>query len=169
LAKLRETNDWEAARAALQQFEPRIAAEVRSVGVDAAKTAAIAVDALRHVLRVSQDPIGQWILSPHAEAASETRWAGVISGTLRTVQVDRVFRAGPEPGATGEEVWWIVDYKTAHPEGLDPQAALPGLRRLFSPQVESYAQVLRHLHGADAAIRAALYYPRMMALDWWEL
>jgi ATP-dependent exoDNAse (exonuclease V) beta subunit len=168
-SQLREANDWEAARAALQQFEPRIAAEVRSVGVDAAKAASIAAEALRHVLLVSQDPIGQWILSPHAEAASETRWAGVISGTLRTVQVDRVFRAGSEPGAIGEDVWWIIDYKTAHPEGLDPQAALPGLRRLFSPQVESYAQVLRHLHGANAAIRAALYYPRMMALDWWEL
>jgi len=29
--------------------------------------------------------------------------------------------------------------------------------------------VLRSLHGVDAVIRAGLYYPRMLALDWWEV
>jgi len=45
----------------------------------------------------------------------------------------------------------------------------PRLRSLFAPQLEAYAQVLRNLHGQDAVLRAALYYPRMMLLDWWEV
>ena len=48
-------------------------------------------------------------------------------------------------------------------------AALPELRRIFAPQVEAYAKVLRNLQGADAKLRGGLYYPRMPRLDWWEL
>jgi hypothetical protein len=83
--------------------------------------------------------------------------------------VDRVFRAGLNPRSEGLQAWWIVDYKTAHADTLDPAAALPELRNLFAPQLEAYATVLRNLHGQDAVIRAALYYPRMLLLDWWEL
>ena len=46
---------------------------------------------------------------------------------------------------------------------------LSELRRIFTSQLEAYAKVLRNLHGADAAVRAGLYYPRMMLLDSWEL
>jgi ATP-dependent exoDNAse (exonuclease V) beta subunit len=169
LARLRGTNDWNASRAALQRFEPRIAAQVRASGMDQAKAAAIAAQALQLALSVSRDPIAQWILSPHADAASEVRWAGVVAGALSTVRVDRVFRAGLDPVSEGEDCWWIVDYKTAHPDNLDPAAALPELRKLFAPQLEAYAQVLRNLHGADATIRAGLYYPRMFLLDSWQI
>ena len=107
--------------------------------------------------------IAQWILAPHAEAANEVRWTGVVDGSLRTVQVDRVFRAGPAPKSpiADKDTWWIIDYKTAHEDGLDPAAALPELRRIFAPQIEAYAKVLRNLHGADATVRGGLYYPRM--------
>jgi len=43
------------------------------------------------------------------------------------------------------------------------------LRPLFAPQLEAYAKVLRNLHGADTQIRAGLYYPRELLLDWWQL
>jgi ATP-dependent exoDNAse (exonuclease V) beta subunit len=124
---------------------------------------------MSQALNASRDPNGQWILSPHPQAQSEARWAGVVAGGLRTVQVDRVFRAGLDPLSEGEQVWWIVDYKTAHADNLAPAAALPELRRIFAPQLMTYAQVLRNLHGQDAVIRAGLYYPRMLLLDWWEL
>ncbi len=52
---------------------------------------------------------------------------------------------------------------------LDPATALPELSKIFAPQLEAYAAILRNLHGADAPIRAGLYYPRMFSLDWWEL
>jgi ATP-dependent exoDNAse (exonuclease V) beta subunit len=168
LARQRIKLEWEAARAALQQFEPRIAAQVRCAGVEPTRAAAIAAAALGHALNASRDPMGQWILSPRPQAESEVRWAGVVAGSLRTVQVDRVFRAGLAPQSEGDQAWWIVDYKTAHADYADP-AALPELRKLFAPQIAAYAAVLRNLRGHDVTLRAGLYYPRMLRLDWWEL
>jgi ATP-dependent exoDNAse (exonuclease V) beta subunit len=172
LARLRTKLDWEAARSALQHFEPGITAQVRAVGVDQPQAAQIAARALQAALDASHDPIGAWILSPHADAASEAGWAGVVAGGLQTVRVDRVFQAGPMPGSEkmeGEDCWWIIDYKTAHADNLDPTQALPGLRPLFASQVEAYGEVLRKLHGTEAPIFAGLYYPRMLLLDWWRL
>jgi len=63
---------------------------------------------LRAILDASRDANGQWILSPHPEAQSEARWAGVVAGSLRTVQVDRVFRAGLTTQSEGNDAWWIV-------------------------------------------------------------
>jgi ATP-dependent exoDNAse (exonuclease V) beta subunit len=169
ISRLRATNDWEAVRRALPRLEPRIAAQARASGLDPARASQIAAQALQLALKASHSPQGQWILSPHPDAASELRWAGVVAGILRTVRVDRVFRAGPSPLSEGQEAWWIVDYKTAHADNLDPAAALPELRKVFAPQLEAYAAVLRNLHGQDAVLRAALFYPRMSLLDWWEL
>lgn len=169
LARLRTRLDWEAARSALQQFTPAIAAQVRSTGVDQSQAARLAAEALQAALDASHDPAGEWILSPHAEAASEAGWAGIVSGGLRSVRVDRVFQAGSTPGSDGRDCWWIIDYKTAQAGNLDPAQALPGLRQLFAPQIEAYGEVLRKLHGSEAPILAGLYYPRMPLLDWWEL
>jgi ATP-dependent exoDNAse (exonuclease V) beta subunit len=168
LSRLRAASDWPAARAALQRCESRIAAQARASGLDPAQAVQVAAQALQLAIEASLDPVAQWILSPHAGAASELRWAGVVAGSLRAVQVDRVFRAGLNPQSEGQQAWWIVDYKTAHADHLDPAAALPELRNLFAPQLEAYATVLRNLHGQDAVLRAALYYPRMLLLDWWE-
>jgi ATP-dependent exoDNAse (exonuclease V) beta subunit len=169
LARLRATGDWPAARTALARLQPRIAAQVRALGVDRAQAASLAAEALELALAASNDPAGQWILSPHADAASEIRWAGVVGGAISNVRVDRIFRAGLTPLSESEQAWWIIDYKTAHAEASDPAKALPALRTLFAPQLEAYAKILRNLHGADAALRAGLFYPRMLLLDWWEL
>jgi ATP-dependent exoDNAse (exonuclease V) beta subunit len=169
LARLRTQLVWEAARSALRLLEPRIVAQVRAVGVDHPQAAQIAAEALQLTLRASYDPIGSWILSPHAGAASEAAWAGIVAGNLRSVRVDRVFRAGPTPGSDGNDCWWIIDYKTAHAGNLDPAQALPEFRQLYAPQVEAYAGILRNLHGADARLIAGLYYPRIPLFDWWEI
>jgi ATP-dependent exoDNAse (exonuclease V) beta subunit len=175
LARLRTKLDWKAARVVLWQFEPRLAAQVRSTGVDRPQAAAIAGEALRCAIAASHDPIGEWILSPHMSAASEVSWAGVATDSLRkvrTVRVDRVFQAGLAAGSErleSDECWWIIDYKTAHADSLDPAVTLPELREIFAPQVEAYARFLRNLHGADAPIRVGLYYPRMLQFDWWQM
>jgi hypothetical protein len=169
LARLRLSSEWPEARAALHTFEPRIASRVRALGIDQAQAAIVATEALRLALDSSNDPTAQWILSPHSGAAAEVRWAGVVSGSVSTVRVDRVFRGGLTPESDGEEAWWIVDYKAAQAAAPDPAAALPGLRTLFAPQLATYARFLRNLHGGDAVIRAGLYYPRMRLLDWWEI
>jgi ATP-dependent exoDNAse (exonuclease V) beta subunit len=169
LARQRTSNEWPAARAALGTFETRIAARVRSLGVDQGQAATLAAEAVQTALNASKDPTAQWILSPHAIAAAEIRWSGVIAGSVSTVRVDRVFRAGLMPQSDGEQAWWIVDYKAAHAGAPDPTSALPALRTLFAPQLETYARFLRNIHGRDAAIRAGIYYPRMLLFDWWEI
>jgi ATP-dependent exoDNAse (exonuclease V) beta subunit len=169
LARLRDWHDWEAARSALAGFEPRVAAQVRAVGVDRPQAATIAAEALQLALKASHDPIGSWILSPQTGAASEAGWAGVVASQVHAVRVDRVFRAGPTPGAKGDDCWWIIDYKTTHAGNMDPEQALPRLRELYAPQLEAYAGLLRNLHGGDAAVCAGLYYPRIPHLDWWEI
>ena len=169
LARLRTKLEWEAARSALRHLELRVAAQVRAFGLDQPSAVQIADQALQIALDASHDPVGSWILSPHTAAASETGWAGVVHGGLRSVRVDRVFKAGPTPGSEDEDYWWIIDYKTAHPENIEPARALPELRQLFAPQVEAYGQLLRNLHGPETPIFAGLYYPRMLLLDWWEL
>ncbi len=169
IARLRTRVDWEAARSALLQFEPRITAQARAVGLDQPSATRVAAEARQIALRASHDPLGSWILSPHAGAVSETAWTGVAAGGLRSVRVDRVFQAGSAPCSEGEDCWWIIDYKTAHANSIDPAQALPGLRRLFAPQVEAYSELLRKLHGAETRIIAGLYYPRMLLLDWWKL
>jgi len=169
LARLRVSEDWETARLALQQFTPRLAAHVRSTGIDSPKATAIVDQALHHALNASRDPVGQWILAPHISAESETRWAGIVDGGLSTVRVDRVFQAGPQPQSAGTNTWWIIDYKTAHSDNLQLTEALPELRQIFAPQLEAYGKLLRQLHGRDAILCAGLYYPRMLLLDWWEI
>jgi ATP-dependent exoDNAse (exonuclease V) beta subunit len=165
LARLRASLNWAAARVALQRFEPRIAAQVRAVGVDLPQAARISAEALQIALAASHDPIGAWILSPHKSAASEAAWAGVVAGSVRAVRIDRVFQAGPAPASEGGDCWWIIDYKTAHA----PDPDLPALRSLFTPQIEAYAQLLRNQIGAEPDIFAGLYYPRTRTLDWWQL
>jgi ATP-dependent exoDNAse (exonuclease V) beta subunit len=175
LAQLLVTETSEVAHKSLARMQPRIAANVRAAGIDSSQADRIAAQAFEMVVRAANDPQAQWILAAHADAASETRWTGVVAGSLRTVQVDRVFRAGPTPqSADDNSTWWIIDYKTADYEtpqgdGLDPKSALAALRSEFAPQIEAYAKVLRNLHGADATVRGGLYYPRMALLDWWEL
>jgi ATP-dependent helicase/nuclease subunit A len=169
LAALRLTCDWPAARAALESLQPRITAQLRSAGIEQVQAQKIAAQALGLAIKATHDAHGQWILSPHPDAASEVSWAGVIAGTLHEVRIDRIFRAGSSPLSEGNECWWIIDYKTAHDASGDLNEALLKFRALFAPQLELYAGVLRNLHGKDVTIRAGLYYPRMLAFDWWQL
>jgi ATP-dependent helicase/nuclease subunit A len=169
LSRLRATLSWDAARAALTSSSSRIATRIRAVGMGPDEAGQIANQALELALRATHDPLAAWILSPHPDARSESRWTGVIGGKLRTVQADRIFRAGNVPLSQGEEAWWIVDYKTSNAGIGDAGQTLRDMRPFFAPQLEVYAQVLRHLHGAGSRIHAGLYYPRMLGFDWWEI
>jgi ATP-dependent exoDNAse (exonuclease V) beta subunit len=168
LAHLRATLDWDSAIAALHTLEPAIVAQIRATGFPASEASSIATQAIKLALNAANDAVGQWILSPHTDAASEAGWVGIVDGDLRQVRVDRVFRAGPVPIADGDDTWWVIDFKTAHADDVDPASVLPVFRAAFAPQLEMYSALLRNLHGANANLRAGLYYPRMSVLDWWE-
>jgi ATP-dependent helicase/nuclease subunit A len=169
LARLASAKDWSDASAVLSPLLPGIEAKVRGAGFSPAEATSIAHQAFEIALQATKDPNGRWILKPRTGAASEASWTGVVGGAIRSVRVDRVFRSGLAPLSEGEAAWWIVDYKTAHANDLDASVGLPFLRKLFAPQLEAYAEVLRKLPGGSAPIRAGLYYPRMSLFDWWEI
>lgn len=167
-ARLAEGMSMEAAQAALRDLELPLVAQSRAAGIAPAAAAEIARQAINSTLEALQDPIAAWILTPHPHAGSEMGWTGVIDGAMRNVRADRVFRAGDAPGENGDAIWWIIDYKTAHPEG-DAENVVAQLRPLFAPQLEMYGRFLRKLHGDAIEVRAGLYYPRLRQFDWWKL
>jgi ATP-dependent exoDNAse (exonuclease V) beta subunit len=166
----RASQSWEQARLALAEEKPRLVAQIRSSGIARGEAMRLADGAFDVALATTNDPIGRWLLDPHLEGESEVPWTGLIGGEIRNVQADRVFRAGEAPMEEGSDVFWIVDYKTGvqMPEG-DPQVALAASRALYSPQLETYARVLRQIRGGSITIRAGLYYPAWAKLDSWEL
>jgi ATP-dependent exoDNAse (exonuclease V) beta subunit len=169
LARLRLSLDWSSSLTALENMRPRITAMVRSAGISLAQAQDITSQAFNIARNASRDPFGQWILSPHSEAVSESGWAGIVGGSLQLVRVDRLFRAGLEPLQAGNDALWIIDYKTAHTDSLDAKATLPAFRATYSPQLQAYAGVLRNLYGPQFKLRAGLYFPRMSLFDWWEI
>ncbi len=169
LARLRLSLDWDSSLKALENIRPRITATVRSTGISLTQAEDISSQAFNIARSASRDTFGQWILSPHSEAASESGWAGIAGGSLRLVRVDRLFRAGLEPLQPGDDALWIIDYKTAQADKLDAQSALPEFHATYRPQLQAYADVLRNLYGPQVQLRAGLYFPRMSLFDWWEI
>jgi hypothetical protein len=123
-----------------------------------------------------RDPLGLWLLAPHPGAANEhavTAWLDAVAEPPRaaSIRVDRRFYAGPEPHALGNDVLWIVDYKTANhgPKGLDE--FLDAQRAAYAPQLETYARILTQTvpHATPPReLRVALYYPAIQRLIWWK-
>ncbi|HEY0759434.1 MAG TPA: UvrD-helicase domain-containing protein [Acidisarcina sp.] len=143
-----------------------LVAEGRGAGQIGETSANVAVDAVRAAL---DDAAGLWILSPHREARSETAWTGVVDGGIRTLRVDRMFRAGSEPLSLGNDCLWIVDYKTATRSGPDLAGFLKEERLRYKGQLEMYGRMLRLARGSGVELRLALYYPRMQQLLHWPL
>jgi ATP-dependent exoDNAse (exonuclease V) beta subunit len=168
-ARLRVTRDWPATLAELPQAVPAIKARIRAAGIAQSEADSIAARALKIALDAAKDSTGQWILSPHVEAASESSWAGIVADAIHSVRIDRIFRAGLEPLSAGDQAWWIIDYKTALADDRSQATSLSSLRALFAPQLEAYGALLRQLPGGDMLIRAGLYYPRMSKFDWWVI
>ena len=86
---------------------PRIANVLRQDGLSPKNTEIAARRVLLAVTETLRNPIGEWILGPHAESVAEGRRSMWEEG-MRSVRVDRSFRAGPEPLAPGTEYRWIV-------------------------------------------------------------
>jgi ATP-dependent exoDNAse (exonuclease V) beta subunit len=135
------------------------------------------VDALTHelvpvALTVVADKTGQWLLQPHPEAASEQSWSSLAPGAdarLRTLRVDRVFRAGPQPLVAGTRFLWVIDYKTGgDPGGKSLDTYLEAQKEQWSPQLEAYGAALRAYHGPQLELRYGLYFPELLRLKSWE-
>jgi len=99
---------------------------------------------------------GRWVLEAHAEGSAEMAITAVIDGRIRRTVIDRSF-------VDGENIRWIVDYKTGSHEGGNIDAFLADEKARYAPQLDGYEQALRAA-GEQREIRKALYY---LAIDGW--
>ncbi|MFZ1729786.1 MAG: UvrD-helicase domain-containing protein [Bacteroidota bacterium] len=100
--------------------------------------------------RVLADEKGRWILDRHEHAECELALTGYDGESILGVRIDRTF-------VTADGVRWIVDYKTSSHEGADLEEFLAGQEKLYRPQLERYARMMKVWDGRP--VRAALYYP----------
>ena len=104
------------------------------------------------------------------QAFSESGWAGIVSGNLRLVRVDRLFRAGLEPLQPGNEALWIIDYKTSPCRNLDPSSALPTFRATFRAAVANVRRrIAQPALASHDSFAPGFTIPRMSLFDWWEI
>ncbi|MGA2897217.1 MAG: 3'-5' exonuclease, partial [Acidobacteriaceae bacterium] len=169
--------------AELPAWTPRLATLLRADGLPHATVNRLAREARAALEDTLRDRDGLWLLAHHAAAANEfalTAWPeshnadGQPAIRPTSIRIDRIFRAGAEPHAPGEDILWIVDYKTSAPGASGLDDFLAAQRAAYAPQLETYARILTQLaHPADrpapAEVRLALYYPTLPRLLWWPL
>ncbi|MDE1175394.1 MAG: UvrD-helicase domain-containing protein [Edaphobacter sp.] len=149
----------------IQSWTPRITALLRSSGIPSSKIPTLVPTIHRALANTLQDPEGLWILQSHRKSISEhgiTSWDEEQS----RVRLDRIFRAGDNPTAAGEDHLWIVDYKTAANSRGDISYFMQAEREKYAPQLETYARILRG-GGYQGELRVGLYYPLLPRFIWW--
>jgi ATP-dependent helicase/nuclease subunit A len=145
----------------------RIEAVLRSEGLPPATVRREAQRVLSAVESGLEDAAGRWVLGARDEAASEyafTTW----QERRKSFRLDRLFVAGAEPLAAGDDCLWIVDYKTtAHGRGIGVEEFLAEERKKYAPQMESYARAMGDV-AEGKELRVGLYYPLLPKLLWWK-
>lgn len=109
--------------------------------------------------RVRQDPIGQWILSPHREAAVEYAIGGEIKGVRMEGVLDRTF-------VDEQDVRWIIDYKTTEENPENLEIFLETQQQQYAPQLRRYGCLMALRE--QRPIKLGLYFPGLSAWREWE-
>ena len=163
--------------AELPSWTPRIAAILRAGGLSRATVDHLARETRAALENVLRDPNGLWLLTSHPGGDAELavtaltgsrELAGHTAPRAESIRIDRIFHAGPEPHAPGEDFLWIVDYKTTThgPTGLDDFLAVQ--RATYGPQLQTYARILAPARSMPPnQVRLALYFPALPRLIWW--
>jgi ATP-dependent helicase/nuclease subunit A len=147
-------------------WESRLAASLRGEGLSPTLATREAARAGRALLLTLGDPVGRWILSPHASAASE-RALTIASAETRSLRVDRTFIAGDAPMSAGESYIWVVDFKTSEQGSRSDAAFEAAEMEKYRAQLEAYAALRRALPDGDLPIRLGLFYPLVPRLIHW--
>jgi ATP-dependent helicase/nuclease subunit A len=147
-------------------WSSRLAAVLRGNGLPSASVEKLTLRAKSALSNVLQDAEGLWLLGAQDEASSEyslITW----QEKRNSVRLDRIFRAGRQPLASGDDCLWVVDYKTtAHGyEGIEEFLAAERLK--YEPQMNAYAQVVQSTSNASS-ICIGLYYPMLPRFIWWN-
>ena len=134
--------------------------ELAELGVPADRR----TDAVQRVATAVQctlaDERGRWLLEQHhASAYGELALTGLVNGDVVSVVIDRTF-------VDGQGTRWIVDYKTSRHEGAGLEAFLDREQQRYSPQLERYAALVRHL--GPEPVRLGLYFPLLSAWREWS-
>ncbi len=123
-------------------------------------------------LSVAASSVGRWLLHPHPGALAESAWQVWDSdGNLRTLRVDRSFRAGDAPALPGDHCLWIIDYKTGAASQGDCAAWLAQQKEQWRGQLEAYGNALTSVRQGPQdkprSLRYGLYFPELLELvDW---
>lgn len=174
-SRLRDGSQPSALLAELPSWTPRIAAILRADGLPRATVDRLTRETRATLENALQDPNGHWLLAPHSHSDNEyslTAWFDAHDHAAQptTVRIDRVFHAGPEPGALGDSFLWIIDYKTARHSAAGLNDFLAAQRAAYGPQLETYARILAPARSmSPGQVRLALYFPAVPRLDWWTI
>jgi ATP-dependent helicase/nuclease subunit A len=128
---------------------------------------------------VARDAVGRWVLAAHRQPAAKDRdplhplgfemaFTAIQNNAVRSIRVDRIFLAGEAPHRNGEDVFWVIDFKTAShgPGGLEEFLAKE--KDQYATQMRVYEEVIRAVYPQHKEIRLALYYPLLTRLLWWR-
>ncbi len=150
----------------LQLWKSRLASSLRGEGLPPQFVPREAIRAQRALALTLGDPVGRWILSPQALAASERALtlAAVGASGLR---VDRTFFAGAAPLLSGKTHLWIIDFKTTLQGSRTNEEFETSEMEKYQRQLESYAGLRRELAERDLPIQLGLYYPLLPRLLHW--
>jgi ATP-dependent exoDNAse (exonuclease V) beta subunit len=154
-------------QAELPSWQSRLETSLRGEGLPPTVAAREATRALRALTLTLGDPVGLWILSPHAGAASESGLTAA-DAAVRSFRVDRTFLAGPETLSTGESCIWIVDFKTTEQGARSDAAFAASEMEKYRDQLETYADLRRALPDGHLHVRLGLYYPLIPRLLSWD-
>jgi len=144
----------------LKTWLPGIIAMLRSFGLPPAEVQRRSAQTLAALHSTMSDAQGQWVLSPHPQAASEmamSTWAS--DDSLATYRMDRSFLAGATPLNEGQNFLWIVDYKISAQDESSDAAILAAEAEKHRSQLEAYARVQQLVLKDADGIRLAAFYP----------
>jgi ATP-dependent exoDNAse (exonuclease V) beta subunit len=156
----------------LPSWAPRIAAMLRADGLPRATVDRLTRETRAALENTLRDPDGLWLLANHsrsdAELALTTSSGDYDTKAPTSIRIDRLFHAGPQPHAPGNDFLWIVDYKTSDHSAAGLDDFLSAQRAAYGPQLETYARILAPIRTkSPEQVRLALYFPTIPRLVWW--
>jgi ATP-dependent exoDNAse (exonuclease V) beta subunit len=150
------------------QWSGAIHAMLRSGGLPPGAVERAAATVERALLNTLRSEDGRWLLLPHRLAANESAWRSGAGAEGVRVRLDRSFFAGSQPGLSGNDTMWIVDFKTADRASAEQNAFLEEERLTYEQQLRTYATIRLQTLPADTPVMLAMFYPLMGRLIWWK-
>ncbi len=169
---LRGDQNANARQAAIAKLRQPAELRLRQSGATP-KEAKLSADKIMQALEaLAQDHIAQWILTAQPSINSalpefEIPFTAMLQSPAISVRLDRMFLAGPNPGATGISHLWIVDFKTSDHGTHGLEEFLAEQKEIYRPTMQRYANAVRAAYPQAPAIHLALYHPLLLRCTWW--